>query len=82
VAITIAVWLFDPLKLWRIPTQGLESAVDFGIALAVLAAVVLLLGWVEDVAARRPPRFSPFVKRRLPRQPEVAVPAPTPMVAV
>jgi peptidoglycan/LPS O-acetylase OafA/YrhL len=82
VAITVAVWLFDPLKLWRIPTQGLESAVDFSIALAVLAAAVLVLGWVEDVAARRPPRFSPFVQRRLPRQPPVAVPAPSPMAAV
>lgn len=66
VAITIAVLLFDPLKLWRIPTQGLENAVDFTIALAALAVAVLALGWVEDVAARRAPRVSPFVRRRGP----------------
>lgn len=66
VAITIAVALFDPLKLWRIPQQTLEDAADFGIALALLAVAVLALGWVEDLAARRRPRISPFVKRRKP----------------
>jgi hypothetical protein len=78
VAITLAVWLFDPLKLWRIPTQGLESAVDFSIALAALAVAVLALGWVEDVAARRSPRVSPFVRRpELQRSPDPAhAPAP------
>ena len=64
VAITIAVLLFDPLKLWLIPTQGLEEVVDFGIALAVLAVAVLGLGWVEDIAARRKPRLSPFPRRK------------------
>lgn len=78
VAITIAVLLFDPLKLWRIPTQGLESAVDFSIALTLLAVAVLLLGWVEDVAARRPPRLSPFVQRRPLQQYRGSVPAPAP----
>jgi peptidoglycan/LPS O-acetylase OafA/YrhL len=63
VAITIAVWLFDPLKLWRIPTQGLEDAVDFTIALAGIVVAVLALGWVEDLAAKRRPRVSPFVRR-------------------
>jgi len=76
VAITIAVLLFDPLKLWRIPTQGLESAVDFSIALGALAVVVLALGWVEDIAARRRPRISPFVKRRKLQQPLAPAPAP------
>ena len=61
VAITLAVALFDPLKLWRIPTQVLENAVDFSIALAGIAVAVLALGWVEDLAARRRPRVSPFV---------------------
>jgi peptidoglycan/LPS O-acetylase OafA/YrhL len=64
VAITIAVLLFDPLKLWLIPTQGLEEAVDFAIALVTLAAAVLALGWVEDIAARRKPRFSPFPRKK------------------
>ena len=76
VAITIAVLLFDPLKLWEIPTQGLEDLVDFGIALTVLAVAVLSLGWVEDVAARRKPRMSPFPRKRSPR-PAVAQPAVT-----
>ena len=61
VAITAAVALFDPLRLWRIPTQGLEYLADFTIAMALLALAVLALGWVEDVAARRRPRISPAV---------------------
>jgi peptidoglycan/LPS O-acetylase OafA/YrhL len=64
VAITIAVLLFDPLKLWEIPTQALEEAADFGIALTVLAVAVLSLGWVEDIAARRKPRMSPFPRKK------------------
>jgi hypothetical protein len=63
VAITIAVALFNPLQLWRIPTQGLEYLTDFTIALVLLAVAVLALGWVEDLAARRKPRISPFVRR-------------------
>jgi peptidoglycan/LPS O-acetylase OafA/YrhL len=62
VAITLAVALFDPLKLWRIPGQIAEDAADFGLALAMLAVAVLALGWVEDLAARRRPRLSPFVR--------------------
>jgi peptidoglycan/LPS O-acetylase OafA/YrhL len=79
VAITIAVDLFDPLKLWRIPHQALEDAADFSIALALIAVAVLALGWVEDLAARRRPRMSPFVKRRRPQHSMAAVPAPAPM---
>jgi peptidoglycan/LPS O-acetylase OafA/YrhL len=62
VAITLAVALFDPLKLWRIPGQGWEDMVDFGLALAMLTVAVLAVGWVEDLAARRRPRLSPFVR--------------------
>jgi peptidoglycan/LPS O-acetylase OafA/YrhL len=65
VAITIAVLLFDPLKLWRIPTQGLEYLADFTVAMLLLAVAVLALGWIEDVAARRRPRVSPFARRPL-----------------
>lgn len=68
VAITVAVALFDVWQLWRIPTQFLEEATDFGIALGLTAVAVLALGWVEDLAARRKPRVSPFVKR--PRAPQ------------
>ena len=63
VVITAAVALFDPLKLWRIPQQWLEDVTDLSLAFAMLAAVVLALGWVEDVAARRPTRISPFPRR-------------------
>ena len=76
VAITIAVYLFDPLKLWRIPTQALEDVVDFSIALFLILVAVLVLGWVEDLAARRRPRISPFVKRRKPQHSVPLVPAP------
>ena len=71
VAITIAVVLFDKLKLWEIPTQFLEDVVDFGIALALLAVAVVSLGWVEDIAARRKPRMSPFPR---PKRAEAVTP--------
>ena len=79
VAITIAVYLFDPLKLWRIPHQVLENAVDFSIALFLILVAVLALGWVEDLAARRRPRISPFVKRRKPQHSAPLLPAPAPV---
>ncbi|AGZ44985.1 acyltransferase family protein [Actinoplanes friuliensis] len=79
VAITIAVMLFDPLELWRIPTQGLEDVVDFSIAITALAVAVLALGWVEDLAARRRPRLSPFVKRPELQQPAAPSHAPAPV---
>ena len=77
VAITIAVDLFDPLKLWRIPNQALEDAADFSIALVLIVIAVLALGWVEDLAARRRPRISPFPKKRKPLPAEPAVPQQT-----
>ena len=79
VAITIAVALFDPLKLWRIPTQVAEDAVDFSLALSMLVVAVLALGWVEDLAARRRPRISPFVQRRGPRRPGPSGACPAPV---
>jgi hypothetical protein len=79
VAITIAVDLFDPLKLWRIPHQSLEDAVDFSIALFLIMIAVFALGWVEDLAARRRPRISPFVKRRRPQHSATVVSAPVPV---
>jgi hypothetical protein len=75
VTITIAVFLFDPLKLWRIPHQWLENVVDFSLAIAMLSVIVLALGWVEDLAARRRPRLSPLPARR--RAPS---PAPEPSI--
>jgi peptidoglycan/LPS O-acetylase OafA/YrhL len=79
VAITIAVYLFDPLKLWRIPGQPLEDAIDFGIALVLILVAVLALGWVEDLAARRRPRISPFVRRRKPQSAPAGMPPPVPV---
>ena len=76
VAITVAVMLFDPLQLWKIPHQWIEDVVDFGLALSMLAAVVLALGWVEDVAARRRPRISPFPRRPGPVSTQGVVAAP------
>jgi peptidoglycan/LPS O-acetylase OafA/YrhL len=75
VAITIAVALFDPLKLWRIPHQWLEEVTDFTLAMSMLAVAVLALGWVEDVAARRRARISPFPARR-PVPVDAAIPEP------
>jgi peptidoglycan/LPS O-acetylase OafA/YrhL len=75
VAITIAVVLFDPLKLWEIPTQFLEDVVDFSLAMSLLVVAVLSLGWVEDIAARRKPRMSPFP---CPKRTAPAVAAPQP----
>jgi peptidoglycan/LPS O-acetylase OafA/YrhL len=62
VAITLAVALFGPLRLWEIPGQFWQDAADFGLAMAMLAVAVLAAGWVEDLAARRRPRLSPFVR--------------------
>ncbi|MEV6492048.1 acyltransferase [Actinoplanes sp. NPDC051633] len=75
VAITIAVVLFDPLKLWEIPTQVLEDVVDFALAMSLLVVAVLSLGWVEDIAARRKPRMSPFPRPRR-TAPAAVVPQP------
>ena len=77
VAITVAVELFDPLRLWEIPTQFLEDLVDFSLALALLTGAVLAVGWVEDIAARRKPRMSPFPRKKRITAP-VAPPARTP----
>jgi peptidoglycan/LPS O-acetylase OafA/YrhL len=78
VAITVAVELFDPLQLWKIPYQWLEDVADFSLALAMLTVAVLALGWVEDVAARRRARISPFPARRPAETPK---PVRTPVAA-
>jgi hypothetical protein len=75
VAITVAVALFDPLKLWRIPHQWLEDVTDFTLAMSMLAVAVLAFGWVEDVAARRRARISPLPVRR-PAPADAGIPEP------
>jgi peptidoglycan/LPS O-acetylase OafA/YrhL len=79
VAITIAIYLADPFNIWSLPNQGEQDAADFSVAIAVLAVAVLALGWVEDLAARRTPRISPFVKRRKLQQPAEPAHAPAPV---
>ncbi|GAB7038171.1 acyltransferase [Catenuloplanes niger JCM 9533] len=59
VAITAALAANEVLELWDYGTV-VEEAGTFAIALVLLAGVVLALGWVEDVAARRPPRALPW----------------------
>ncbi|MDP9791676.1 peptidoglycan/LPS O-acetylase OafA/YrhL [Catenuloplanes nepalensis] len=58
-AITAALAANEVLELWNFGTV-VEEAGTFAIALALLAVVVLALGWVEDVAAKRPPRLLPW----------------------
>lgn len=60
VAITVAIAMDTPLRLWELQPLAVELVTDFALAMALLAVVVLAVGWVEDVAARRPPRLSPW----------------------
>jgi peptidoglycan/LPS O-acetylase OafA/YrhL len=84
VAITIAVALDNPLKLWELQPLALEMLSDFGVALALLAIAVLALGWVEDLAARRAPRLSPLPAKPPARAqvPVVVAPAEPALAAV
>jgi peptidoglycan/LPS O-acetylase OafA/YrhL len=66
-AITIAIALDDPLKLWRLHPVFVEQFADFTLAMVLLLIVVFALGWVEDVAAKRKARLSPFPARTVPR---------------
>jgi peptidoglycan/LPS O-acetylase OafA/YrhL len=79
-AITIAVALDDPLRLWRLHPVLIEDLAGFTLAMAMLAVAVLALGWVEDVAARRKARLSPWPAKPVPRRFEAstdtAEPAP------
>ncbi|MBM2619790.1 acyltransferase [Actinoplanes sp. LDG1-06] len=55
VAIALCFPVGDVFEAWRLGQAGYAL-----IALALLANAVLLFGWVEDVAARRRPRFLPW----------------------
>ncbi len=72
VAITGAVVLATRLDVWR--AGVVEKEVFLAIALVLLANLVLALGWVEDLAARRPVRALPWPAP--PGAADVAVPVP------
>jgi hypothetical protein len=75
VMITAAIMIGDRLHLWNLH-QGLLIYTAFSaIALSLIAATVLALGWVEDLAARRPPRVWPLTPTR-PAPPATVPPAP------
>ncbi|MFK0235470.1 acyltransferase family protein [Streptomyces vinaceus] len=68
-ALVVAVPLIDPL--WSVPffyhhLQWLLTSQWFTLMVAIplLGLLVLAFGWVEDVAARRPPRLLPYPRRR------------------
>ncbi|HWS38559.1 MAG TPA: acyltransferase [Actinoplanes sp.] len=71
VAIALCYPVGDALEVWR-----LGSFFELGyvaIALGLLVDAVLLFGWVEDLAARRRPRFLPWPGTRAPAPPPVTV---------
>jgi hypothetical protein len=62
IALVLAVPLID--RFWDVPAFETYLPLDsqwfmFGIGWILIAAFVLLCGWVEDVAARRKPRLLP-----------------------
>lgn len=62
VALVLGVLLID--QMWRMPTleRSLPLGADWFLSLVVwplIGAAVLLIGWVEDMAAKRPPRLWP-----------------------
>lgn len=48
--------------------EGLSRTVQYVLAWTLIGAAVLALGWVEDVAGRRPPRLLPWPARRGPER--------------
>lgn len=58
-----------PPRGWRLGQVGYLA-----VALVLLTGLVLALGWVEDLSARRPPRLLPWPRRTAARLP-VARPA-------
>lgn len=57
VAIAVCFVVGDRLQIWRL--GGLAQFGYFAVALLLLLIPLLLVGWMEDVAARRRPRIMP-----------------------
>ncbi|GAB3179596.1 hypothetical protein GCM10027259_28280 [Micromonospora palomenae] len=56
-AIAVCFAVGDSMGLWRVGQVGYLA-----VALVILAGVVLTLGWIEDVSARRRPRLLPWAR--------------------
>jgi peptidoglycan/LPS O-acetylase OafA/YrhL len=66
IAIT-AVWPLLTLVALDDVGHGLNDSVDLVTALLLTAIAVLAFGWLEDVAARRRPRFWPWTDKPVPQ---------------
>ena len=62
----------DVVQVWRVG-DTFAMAGYFAIAVALLVVIIAVLGWVEDVAARRPIRLLPW-SVVLPSRPRPATP--------
>ncbi|MDX6312364.1 MAG: hypothetical protein QOF44_1828 [Streptomyces sp.] len=62
IALVLSVPLID--SMWQVRAFELSLPLDstwfqFGVARVLIAVAVLLVGWVEDIAAKKPPRLLP-----------------------
>jgi peptidoglycan/LPS O-acetylase OafA/YrhL len=72
IAIALAPWTLGAVGLGALDTDDTRGmVVEYAAAWALIFAAVLLVGWVEDVAAARRPRLLPW--RRVRVQPVPAV---------
>jgi peptidoglycan/LPS O-acetylase OafA/YrhL len=75
VIITVAIIVGDRLDLWQLRPDALVYVAFSGLALTMLAGTVLAVGWVEDIAARRPARLWPWAAAAVTPAPHTGVPA-------
>ncbi|WP_203835764.1 acyltransferase family protein [Winogradskya humida] len=60
VVITVAILIGDRIMLWDAGQGALIYLVFSAIAVTLLTTAVLVFGWVEDLAAKRPARLRPW----------------------
>ncbi|WP_307812942.1 glycosyltransferase [Micromonospora coerulea] len=70
-AIVVCFAVADLTGVWRLGQLG-----DLMVALVILAGLVLALGWIEDLSARRPARLLPWSHQPRPIGRERAHPSP------